>query len=381
MNIKATPIAGTGESPCEKNDALTRATLKVTWRLLPFLFICYFFAYLDRVNVGFAKLQMLSDLKMSDAVYGLGAGVFFLGYFLFEVPSNLILHKVGARKWIARIMISWGLISASFFFVNSPTTFYVLRFLLGIAEAGFFPGILLYLTLWYPASTRGKITAMFMVAIPISGVIGAPLSGWILDSFSGAGGYAGWRWLFLIEGVPSIFLGFLVLYFLTNSIDAAKWLTVEDKSVLKQALSSEHKETHSFAAALRDSRVWLMAFIYFTIQAGVYAISFWLPTFVKGAGYSTGMAIGLATAVPYLVASVVMPLLGKSADRRQERRFHLMLPMAVGALGLMGAAYFPPASGAGMFSLVLATTGMFCALPLFWPIPSAFLGGRPLPAA
>ena len=238
-------------------SAEDRTYAKVTWRLIPFLFLCYVFAYLDRVNVGFAKLQMLADLKFSETIYGLGAGIFFIGYFIFEVPSNIALHRFGARKWIARIMLSWGVLSGMMIFVSTPTAFYVLRFLLGIAEAGFFPGIILYLTYWYPSSRRAKITAMFMTGIPIAGVIGGPLSGRILNSFSGVHGMAGWRWLFLLEALPSVIGGIVVFMYLDDKITSAKWLSAEEKDLLQKGLANEteHKEVHSAKGAFTNRRV------------------------------------------------------------------------------------------------------------------------------
>jgi D-galactonate transporter len=365
--------AGVPATEMELNQVIN----KVAKRLLPFLFICYFFAYLDRVNVGFAKLQMLDALKLSDAIYGLGAGIFFIGYFLFEVPSNIIMHRVGARRWIARIMISWGLISAAMMFVSSPTSFYVLRFFLGIAEAGFFPGIILYLTYWFPAKNRGKITALFMAAIPVSGIIGGPLSGWILDNFNGTYGLAGWQWLFVLEGLPTVFVGALVLFILTDKVSEAPWLSSREKSVLESALSAETKtqENHSFGDALKNGRVWILCGIYFCIQMSVYAISFWLPTLIKASGFQSSTTVGLVSAVPYIAATATMIVLGLSADRRGERRLHLAIPILMAVFGLGGAAYFPPGSVLALISLTLATMGAFSALPMFWPLPSAFLGG------
>jgi len=220
-------------------DEATRVYRKVTWRLVPFLFACYVAAYLDRVNVGFAKLQMLNDLKFSETVYGIGDGIFFIGYFVFEVPSNMILHKVGARVWIARVMISWALISAAMMFVTSATMFYILRFLLGVAEAGLFPGVILYLTYWYPSERRGGIIALFMTGIPVAGLVGGPLSGWIMNAFSGMHGLAGWQWLFLIEALPSLILGFCVLAYLDNGIAQAKWLTADEKALLERNVADD----------------------------------------------------------------------------------------------------------------------------------------------
>jgi D-galactonate transporter len=350
---------------------------KVTWRLIPFLFLCYVVAYLDRVNVGFAKLQMLGDLKFSETVYGFGAGIFFLGYFLFEVPSNIILHKVGARVWIARIMITWGVISGAMMFVTTPTTFYVLRCLLGFAEAGFFPGIILYLTYWYPADRRGKITALFMTAIPLSGVVGGPLSGWVLQSFAGVNGWAGWQWMFLIEAVPSIVVGAITLLYLDDGIRRAKWLAEDEKQLLELNIAGEakHKEDHSLRQVFRSPRVWLMSAIYFCFVMGLYGVSFWLPSIIKATGVKSPLDVGFLTAIPYAAATACMILVSRSADRRRERRWHVAVPGILGGIGLILSALYGDNTVIAMAALTLATAGIITTLPLFWSLPTAFLGG------
>lgn len=289
----------------------TKTYAKVSRRLIPFLMLCYLGAYLDRVNVGFAKLQMLNDLRFSETVYGMGAGIFFLGYFLFEVPSNLILHKVGARKWLARIMLTWAVISASFVFVKSPTVFYVLRFLLGVAEAGFAPGVILYLTYWYPSARRAKALSLFFMAIPLAGIIGGPLSGWIMHSLQGAMSMAGWKWLFLLEAVPSLVLGIAILLYLDDSIAKATWLTDSEKALLARNVSGDnaHKTAHlSIRAFIGDRRLWLMAAIYFCVVLGQYGLTFWLPTIIRKAGVSDPLWVGVFTAIPYLCAVSVEPI-------------------------------------------------------------------------
>ncbi|MEZ2353166.1 MFS transporter [Caballeronia sp. RCC_10] len=358
-------------------DAEDRTYAKVTWRLIPFLFLCYVFAYLDRVNVGFAKLQMLADLKFSETVYGLGAGIFFIGYFIFEVPSNIALHRFGARKWIARIMLSWGVLSGMMIFVKTPAAFYALRFFLGVAEAGFFPGIILYLTYWYPSSRRAKITALFMTGIPIAGVIGGPLSGWILNNFGGVGGMAGWRWLFLLEALPSIIGGFVVLMYLDDKISSAKWLSADEKTLLEKGLAneSEHIEVHSASGAFTNRRVWVLCLCYFGIIMGLYGIGFWLPTLIKASGVSDALNVGLLTMIPYGAAAVAMVLLGRSSDRSKERRWHVALPAIVGAVGLVASTLVPHNVALAVASLTVATIGILGALCQFWAIPPAFLGG------
>jgi len=369
-----TTAVNTGARDASFEDAVYR---KVSWRLVPFLLLCYVVAYLDRVNVGFAKLQMLSDLKFSETIYGLGAGIFFIGYFLFEVPSNVILHKVGARIWIARIMITWGVISAAMMFVTTPTMFYVLRFLLGVAEAGFFPGIILYLTYWYPANRRGRTTTYFMTAIALSGVIGGPLSGWLMQSFDGHNGWSGWQWMFLVEGIPSILVGIWVLLFLDDRIAHAKWLSAEEKALLERNISAEnqHKEDPPVVQVLSSPRVWLMSAIYFSFVMGLYGVSFWLPTIIKQTGVKGALDVGLLTAIPYGCAVIGMVLVAYSADRSGERRWHITLPALAGAVGLVLSVQWHGDTTLAMVALTLATIGILTTLPLFWSLPTAFLAG------
>ncbi|KVE39296.1 MFS transporter [Burkholderia sp. TSV86] len=350
---------------------------KVSWRLAPMLLLCYVVAYLDRVNVGFAKLQMAADLHLSDAVYGLGAGIFFVGYFLFEVPSNMILHRVGARLWIARIMITWGILSALTMFVTTPAAFYAMRFLLGAAEAGFFPGVILYLTYWYPAHRRGRMTTLFMTAVALSGIVGGPISGYILKAFDGANGWHGWQWLFLLEGIPSIAVGMLLFAALDDRIDDASWLDDDEKALLARnvALEAARKEDPPLAAVFASPRVWLMGAIYFSFVTGLYGVGFWLPTLIKSTGVTDAFAIGLLSAIPYAAAVVAMLAIASSADRRRERRWHIALPAAAGAIGLVLSVIWAHDTLLAMLGLTLATIGILSALPLFWSLPTAFLGG------
>ncbi|MBD8563502.1 MFS transporter [Oxalobacteraceae sp. CFBP 8763] len=361
---------------------LDGAYRKATWRLIPFIFVCYFFNYLDRVNVGFAKLEMLDALQLSETVYGLGAGIFFIGYVTFGVPSNLILHKLGARRWIAVMMMTWGALSACMLFVSTPVEFYVLRFFTGVAEAGFFPGMVLYFTKWFPAHKRGQVMALFMSAIPVSGLIGGPLSGWMLSHFSaGQGGMDGWQWLFLLQGIPTVLLGVAVLFYLNDSLAQAPWLTAEEKTAMQTALDEDEAQrssgthaVHSFGAVLRDWHVWMLGFIYFSIQMGVYAINFWLPSIIKSLGFESATTVGWLSAIPYLFAGVFMVLVGRSADRRRERRWHLSAPLLMALVGLLLAANFSDNVVLVMIGLSLATMGALTGLPMFWPLPAAFLG-------
>lgn len=350
---------------------------KVSWRLIPFLFVCYTAAYLDRVNVGFAKLQMLADLHFSDAVYGLGAGVFFAGYLLFEIPSNVIMHRVGARLWIARIMITWGLISGAMMFVRTPISFYVLRFLLGVAEAGFLPGIILYLTYWYPTHRRGRTIAMFMTAIPVSSAVGGALSGWVLQNLSGTRGLAGWQWLFVVEAIPSILAGVIAMFYLRDRIASAPWLSEAEKLILEAEIEKEAncKDQRTIWGVLFCGQVWLMGGVYFCLATGTYVVSFWLPTIIRSSGVRRPFDIGLLTCVPYAAAFVVMILLGRSSDRMNEYRWHVAIPSLAGAIGLMFGTYFSNSTGLAMLGLTCGAAAVIASIPVFWNLPTSVLDG------
>jgi ACS family tartrate transporter-like MFS transporter len=343
------------------------------------MFVLYIVAFLDRVNVGFAALQMNEDLGFSDTVYGLGAGIFFIGYFVFEVPSNLIMEKVGARVWIARIMITWGVISSAMFLVRGETSFYILRFLLGVAEAGFFPGMILYLTYWFPARERARRVALFMTAIPIAGVFGSPLSGALL-TLDGFVGLAGWQIMFLAEGIPAVLLGLVVLRFLPNGPDEARWLQPEERSWLRGALEqenrikSEHGE-YTTRQALTNGKVWLLAAIYFGIVTSLYGVSLWLPLIIEDiSGFGT-FAVGLLGAIPYLAGAVGMVFLARHSDATGERRWHVAVAAFVGAIGLVLTGAAGSSTVVEMAALTLAALGIYSTLATFWSLPTAFLSG------
>jgi len=354
-----------------------RTYAKVDRRLIPFLFLCYILAYLDRVNIGFAKLQMLKDVGLSEAAFATGAGVFFIGYFVFEVPSNILLKRVGARMWIARIMISWGFISSAMVFARTEGVFYGARLLLGFAEAGFFPGIIFYLTLWYPSRLRSTRTALFVSAIAVSGVIGNPISGLIMDSLSGFLGLAGWQWLFLAEGIPSILVGCCVFFYLDSSIAEARWLSAEEKALLSRNLEVEdrHKTQVRVVDALTSPRVYALCAIYFTLMIGLYGISFWLPTIVNRFGVKGYLNTGLISAIPYAVGMVGMILLSRNSDRTGDRRMHYALNVAAGGAGLILSGVFAAMPVPAILFLCIGTLGVVGSMPLFWPVPSVFLGG------
>ena len=352
---------------------------RITLHLIPFIFICYLFNYLDRVNVGFAKLQMLDALKFSETVYGLGAGIFFIGYVLCGLPSNLALTRFGPRRWIGVMMIAWGTLSTCLLFVTTPTQFYALRLLTGAAEAGFFPGIVLYLSQWYPSHRRGRIMALFMSAIPVSGLLGGPFSGWILNHFAvGQGGLAAWQWMFLIQGLPTVVLGLLAFMLLCDKVSHARWLSPQERQLVASEIAADerarpHVKKTSTGAILTMPFIWVLGFIYFCIQAGVYAINFWLPSIIKGLGFSDALVIGWISAIPYLLAGVFMVMVGRSADLHNERRWHLVVPMLMGAGGLIIAANFAGTPTIAILGLTIATMGALTGLPMFWPLPTAFL--------
>lgn len=364
--------------PDRLNPEIESTVIKnLTWRLVPFLFLLYIVAYLDRINVGFAALQMQQELHFNDAVYGLGAGVFFAGYFLFQVPSNLALQRVGAKRWIAMLMVTWGVISACMALTHTPRSFYVLRFLLGSAEAGFFPGVILYLKSWFPAVARARTVARFMTASPLSGVIGGPISGLLL-SMHGTSGLSGWQWLFLIEGVPAVLLGFVVLWYLTDSPEEAEWLAPEQKAWLLSTLRDEAKAAEVSGenawSALESGRIWLLAFIYFGLNTVSYGISLWLPNLIKSASGGSNLFVGVVSSIPYVAAAIAMVLVGLHSDRKDERRWHLALPAFVGALGLFGAAQ-SSSTVVLIIAISIASVGVQSMVGPFWAIPTTLLSG------
>jgi MFS transporter, ACS family, tartrate transporter len=351
---------------------------KLTRRLIPFMFVLYIVSYLDRINVGFAALQLNAALHFDPTVFGLGAGIFFLGYFIFEIPSNLIMQRVGARVWIARILVTWGVISSAMMFVNGPFSFYILRFLLGLAEAGFFPGMILYLTHWFPAEARGRAVARFMTATAIAGVIGGPVSGLLLK-MDGIGGLAGWQWLFLLEGLPAVVLGFVTLAYLPNDPKAAGWLSAEEKQWIetKLAVEREHVLQHghvSLRGAIASGRVWTLSLIYFSVIISFYGISLWLPQIVQSFSGMTDLMVGFTSAIPYLAAAIGMVIVGKSSDNRSERAGHVAVSAVVGAVGLTAAAFLTTPV-AELAALTLAAVGIWGTLGPFWAMSSRTLTG------
>jgi len=359
------------------NELETRVMRKISLRIVPFIMLLYFIAFIDRVNIGFASLTMNKDLGFSPSVFGFGAGIFFLGYFLFEVPSNLILHKVGARIWIARVMITWGIVSAGMAFIQGSTSFYVLRFLLGVAEAGFFPGIILYLSYWFPARKRAAVTALFMAAAPLSTALGSPVSGALLE-MHGVLGLAGWQWMFLIEAFPAVILGVVVLFYMTDRPEKAKWLADDERTWLVNEMNAEQAAksgtaSHSIWRGLADPKVLTLSLVYFGTSAGLYTLGIWAPQIINQFGL-TSLQVGFLNAIPATLAVVAMVLWARHSDRTGERKWHVAAACLLASAGLVLAGYSTTVV-AVLMALTLVNIGISSSKPPLWTMPTMFLSG------
>lgn len=358
-------------------DIEKRTLRSISWRIVPFIMLLYFVAYIDRVNIGFAALTMKEDLGFTASMLGFGAGIFFWGYFLFEVPSNIVLHKVGARLWIARVMVTWGIISGAMAFVESATSFYVMRFLLGAAEAGFFPGIILYLSYWFPARHRAGVTAFFMAAAPISTALGSPISAALLE-MNGVMGLHGWQWMFILEAIPALILGVVVFFYMTDRPEQARWLKADEREWLIKAMAEEDAgkadaAKHSIISGLTNPRVLALAAIYFGTSAGLYTLGIWAPQIIKQLGVSS-MTVGFLNAIPPIVSVVAMVLWSRHSDRTGERTWHVVLACVAAAVGLVVAAGANSIVGL-IAALTLVNIGISCAKPPLWTMPTMFLSG------
>ena len=367
-------------APHAPASALDAAYSRITWRIIPFIFALWVLAWVDRVNVGFVKLTMLDELGWSEAVYGLGAGIFFLGYFFFEVPSNLLLQRIGAKKTIMRITIGWGIVCVATMFVKTPAMFYFLRFLMGVFEAGFYPGSILYLTYWYPSERRAKAFGIFMSASAIAGVIGGPLAGGIMNNLHGLNGWSGWQWVFLIEGIPSILAGFVTWFYLTDRPEQAHWLTAEQRRLVHDDMARDSKalghREESLIASLKDRRMWLLILIFFCIIAANSSLTFFGPSVVKELGFTNPATVGWIMAASYLCGAVGMISNGLHSDRQQESRLHCAFAAALGAVGLALTALFMKQSPMlALAAQTLAIVGTMSAIPVFWQLPGRFLAG------
>lgn len=370
------------DSSAEENRVLN----KVLCRLVPYMMVLYWFNYLDRVNISVAKLRMNDDLGFNDAIFGTGMAIFYIGYFFFEVPSNIMLEKLGARVWIARIMISWGIVSALFMFVENKWGFYALRILLGITEAGYFPGMLLFLTYWFPARQRAKVGAIFMTSIALACAVGLPLSGWIMDSMNGVAGIKGWQWLFLLEGMATVALGISVYFVLTDRPAQALWLNEDERKWLSEHIDTEHSRTkaghgqHRLMDGMNNPRVWLLSLIYIALMFGFYGIIYWTPTIIKEVHKKqfnielTAAHTAALSAIPYICAGIAMVLIGRMCDRSGNRRGTVIAGMIAGAAGLL-ATSFTESTALTIVSLSIAAIGILGSLSPFWSLPPAFLTG------
>lgn len=377
MNIRATDNAS-ASSASAGEDVNPEALGRVAWRLMPFLLLCYFISFLDRGNVSFAALQMNKDIGLNASQYGFGAGLFFLTYCLFEAPSNLVLYRFGATRWIARIMLTWGVCAAGMAFVVGPSSFYAMRLLLGAAEAGFFPGVLFFLTLWFPASYRGRVLGIFMAGVAISGAIGSPISGYLL-SFDGLMGLRGWQWLFILEGAPAIVLAPLCLYFLQDGPAHANWLPATDRASLASMLNAERarletRAKYSFSQALLNPRVLFLAFTYFADVCLLNSILFFMPMILKGFGMSN-LQTGFVAAIPSVAGFFAVILWGRHSDRTGERTVHVALPLAIGGAALLAAAVLVDPTQR-IVALTIAFAGTIAFTPPFWTVPASFLSGE-----
>jgi len=376
MNTQTSAQSFSGPISDQEENAWKRAV----WRILPILMLSYIFAYLDRINVGIAKLQMSNELSFSETVYGLGAGIFFIGFFFFQIPSNIALQRFGARRLLAALLACWAIIAPLTALVTTPFQFYAVRFLLGLTESGFYPGVILYLSFWFPSYRRGKMFALFAAAVPLSGLLGGPISGWIMEHFHNVQGLAGWKWLFILQGTPSLLVGLLLLKLLPDRINDAKWLSDEEKAIMnariqEDAVEESPVEQASLRTVLCNGKLWLLTLIYFCLIAGFYTVSFWLPTLVRNAGVEDVFMVGLLTAIPYAAAILTMLVASRSADKYRERRWHLAIIAIMSGVGMVISALYADNVWIAMIGLTLGAAGGLSTLPLFWSLPTAFLGG------
>lgn len=355
---------------------------KVAWRLMPLIMVCYLFAFFDRINISFAKFQLQTDLSLSDTAYGLGASLFVIGYVLFEVPSNIMLYKVGARCWIARIMISWGVATALMVFVNADWQFYVLRFIIGAMEAGFAPGVLFYLTLWFPQTYRGRITSTLFLASAFAGLLGAPISGLVLGQMDGVMHMRGWHWLFLLGGVPCVLLGLAVLKVLKDRVEDAPWLTDSEKTYLSSRIAQHEPNKHgSLLTALKLPGFLMLGLIYFLIQVASYGLNFWAPQLIRSAGVDSPVVIGLLTSIPYICGAISMVVVGRLSDASGERRKFVCGLVVLGAIGFFSAGIFAQHTSLLILSLAMLGGGIVASIPAFWTLPPKLLAGAGAGAA
>jgi MFS family permease len=375
-------MAGTETMPLQAATPPTqideaRIVSKIAWRVMPLIMVCYLFAFFDRINISFAKFSLQTDLGLSDTAYGLGAGLFVVGYVLFEVPSNLMLYKVGARRWIARIMVSWGIATALMAFVQTEWQFYGLRFLIGAMEAGFAPGVLYYLTIWFPAAYRGRMTSMLFLASAFAGLLGAPASGLVLSHMDGVLAMRGWHWLFLVGGLPCVLLGYIVFKVLKDRIEDARWLAPEERALLSANIARQNRDIagHSLIGAFKTPGFLMLGLIYFLIQVSSYGLNFWAPHMIRTSGITNPTTIGLLTAVPYLCGAITMVVVGRVSDRTGERRKFVIGLMLLASVGFFSAGIFDKQTAMLVLALAMMGAGVVAAIPAFWALPPKLVAG------
>lgn len=363
------------------DDVNARLYRKLFWRLIPFVIILYLICYIDRVNIGFAKLQFLTDLGLNDAHYGVATGLFFVTYCLFDIPSNLMLNRIGVRKTLLRIMMLWGTLTALQMFIRTAGELYVLRLLFGAAEAGFLPGVMLYLTYWFPDHYRARVTSLFLVGVPLAGIVGGPLSGTIMEGMDGLYGLRGWQWLFLLEGMPAIAMGVVAYLYLDDAPAKARWLSDEEKRVLQRNLDADRLQNpkglqHSFAGVLRDPTIYIMALVNLCVNCGINSVNFWTPSLLKSSGMTSIASIGWMTGLISAVSALAMIAVGRSSDRSMERRWHYAGCSALGIVGFLGLPFSSDNVIGTALLLTLAAIGNICAVALYWTIPTSYLKGK-----
>ncbi|MFK4442602.1 MFS family permease [Caballeronia udeis] len=376
MAIKLQPAHADSAVLAQPTQSADEVYRKISLRIIPLILVCYFFGYLDRVNVGFAKLQMVSDLNLSEAAYGVGAGLFFIGYLLLQVPAGYLVNRLGVKLSLSASLVLWGIVSVATLLTSNETSFYALRFLLGVTEASFFPGVIAYFSIWFPSFRLSKVMSLLFLAMPLGVIVGGPLSGWIMDATHGGYGLRGWQWMFLLEGLPAIVLGVFLYFNVTGRIDEATWLSDSEKTLVKNEMAAESKgKRTSLLSAVREPALWILFATSFFYNVGNYGLVFWMPTMVKAMGSMSNLQIGLVSAIPYVVASVAMVLNAQHSVKTRERRWHTTIPVVLGGFALLGSVATQATPLLSVLCLTIGVAGIMCTLAMFWSLPSRILAG------
>lgn len=376
MAIKLQPAHADSAVLAQPTQSADEVYRKISLRIIPLILVCYFFGYLDRVNVGFAKLQMVSDLNLSEAAYGVGAGLFFIGYLLLQVPAGYLVNRLGVKLSLSASLVLWGIVSVATLLTSNETSFYALRFLLGVTEASFFPGVIAYFSIWFPSFRLSKVMSLLFLAMPLGVIVGGPLSGWIMDATHGGYGLRGWQWMFLLEGLPAIVLGVFLYFNVTGRIDEATWLSDSEKTLVKNEMAAESKgKRTSLLSAVREPALWILFATSFFYNVGNYGLVFWMPTMVKAMGSMSNLQIGLVSAIPYVVASIAMVLNAQHSVKTRERRWHTTIPVVLGGFALLGSVATQATPLLSVLCLTIGVAGIMCTLAMFWSLPSRILAG------